>query len=262
MFFKKEAIQETIAKNLSPSYGLTIVYGRPVPEGLTQNIRALRAELEGRVPERIIFYEDYHLHATIYAPKRGRYIPVPKGVEFKGEFSPAIPLTAAELASERFNLQSFYKRLLEKVASLDSFKIAFDRISIAQNGSISIVGVAEPPGPLRSLKELSKIQGCDPVKHEELESAEIHSTVGYFGFHEPFAPMEEPAFVSQFDRARMGDKEFLQQKRELGKVEVGEVSLVHYRDRMLKNILGMVTLKLGVKSGISKEEFYRCLKIS
>ena len=261
--FNKAKLQELLAKNTSPSYGLTIVFGRPLPEALTEHVRALRAELEVLLPGRICWYEDYHLHTTIYAPKRGRYSPIPSSLQGSHLHHAPLPLTRQELPP------NFYD-IVRLINQIEPFKLEFHALSFDQRGAIALIGSPSKEEPVLQLKQVADaIERNVPEKERKLDAPkhptpDLHSAIGYFRYLEPLILKEEEIFAAKarLQRVEINGKSYLQRAVELPAVEVREVKLVHYGDRLLRNIIGMVVLKLGGSNEISEEEFYRCLRIS
>ncbi len=259
--FRKTEIQELVAKNTSPSYGLTIVFGRPLPDALTERIRTVRAELEALIPGRIWWYEDSHLHVTIYAPKRGRYSPVPSGFHSSHLHAP-LPLTREELPDNFYDIVGL-------VNQIEPFELEFQTLSLDQRGTIALLGTPDKKEPVLQLKEIAgAIERGVPEEEQKLDvpkhlTPDLHSAIGCFRYLEPLAPPEEEAFITgaALRMIRANGKDYQQRRLEPATVEVREVSLIHYADRLLKNILGMVALKLGGRNEISEEEFYPCLKV-
>jgi len=260
--FHRAKIQELVAKNATPSYGLTIIFGHPLPEVLTEHIRTLRAELETLLPGRICWYEDHHLHITIYAPKRGRYSPIPDNLQGSHLHAP-LALTRQELPPNFYDIVGLVSRI-------EPFEVKFHTLSLDQRGVIALIGSPSREEPVLQLKGVADaIEGDVPGEERKLDAPkhltpDLHSAFGYFRYLEPLTPEEEEIFTAkaQLQMVETNGKSYLQRAIGLPTVEVREVKLVHYSDRLLKNIVGTVVLKLGSRNEISEEEFYQCLKIS
>jgi hypothetical protein len=224
-------VQQTIHKNTATSYGLTLVAGLPFPAEIGDRVQAIQAQLEALAPGRFTWYRVDHLHATLFAPLRGRYRDSP-------------PLQRDELPAD---IQGFTQKLNDFFAQQQPYALDLAGVSVTRQGFV-MVGectlVRQLASSLRQYPEL------DPPKH--LRGS--HIAIGFLNTQRPFAREEEKACFEQA----------LAQFRDIqvGKTLVQQVWLVHYANRTLNQILGKVPFTLGQANVMTVERLLRELGIA
>jgi hypothetical protein len=227
----EERVQETIQKNTTTSYGLTLVIGLPFPAEISHRIRHIQEQLEILVPGRFTWYGLHHLHATLVAPLRGRYRDVP-------------PLQREELPA---SLQDFAQDLANFFTQRSPFSLELAGVSITNEG---LIVTRENTLVRQMASNLRKYPRLDPSKH----SGGLHVTIGFLNTSRPFVTDEEQA---RFEIA-------LSQLIDIpiGWMIVQQVWLVHYANRTLDRIIGKVRFTLGESNILTVERLLRELNIA
>lgn len=232
-FLNSQQARTTRAKNLSTSFGLTLVVGLPFASEILEQAAQLRAQTEALVPGRFRWYAPDHLHATVMAPLRGRYREGP-------------PLQRNELPAD---LEGFVEALNQCFAALEPFPLKLDRLCLAPDGRLLALGA--DPGRVRPqvAERLVSLDGLDRPKSLD----NWHVTLSYLQIPAPFAPQAEQAGFG-VDWGEL-------QAAPLGAMEVDQVWLVHYAKRTLSQIVGKAPLQLGRPNALTEDSFMTVLGI-
>jgi hypothetical protein len=212
-----ERVQQNILKNLSTSYGLTLVAGLPFSDALREGFAQVQSQLEQLAPGCFTWYHTGHLHTTLLAPLRGRYRESP-------------PLRRDELPAD---LDRFVHTTGRCFESMRPFSLTFDRLLLTSHGLALALAPDTDCVRRRVAACLQPFPELDPPKHLD----EWHVTLGYLRTTTPFASEDEQ---TRFEAglARLQDGPPLQ-------LAVDGLWLVHYANRMLDRIVGRVALALG-----------------
>jgi hypothetical protein len=228
-----ERLQATLTKNLSTSFGLTLVMGLPFAQPILDRAEQLAGEIERLLPDRFCWYALDHLHATVTAPLRGRYREAP-------------PLQRSELPAD---LDGFAKTLNDCFAALPPFPMGLETLHLATDGQMLAFG-ADPARVRQRVAEcLAPFPGLDPPK--DLDG--WHMALGYLQSPTPFAiEAEQTTFETGWAKL---------QASSLGSMVVDRVWLVHYADRRLRRIVGRAPLLLGRPNALTADSLLVALGI-
>jgi hypothetical protein len=228
--FDAEKVQRTIRKNTVTSYGLTLVIGLPFPGEICSQIERLQQRLEALAPGRFTWYGLEYLHATLFAPLRGRYREGP-------------PLQREELPAD---LNGFACDLGDFFNQLDPFSLELAGVHVSQDG---VAQVRENTLVQHLMSSLHGHSELDELKHY----TGLHVAIGFLNRVPPFDTDEERA---RFDAA-LGQLMYIP----VGQVPVQQVWLVHYANRTLDRIVGKVPFALGCANDLTVERLLRELGI-
>ncbi len=228
-----QQMQTTRSKNLATSYGLTLVVGLPFPRPILAQVARLWERVDAAWPGCVRWVAPSHLHATVMAPLRGRYRAEP-------------PLQHHELPVD---LAGFVEELNRCFTALEPFPLNLDRLCLAPDGRLLALGA--DPGNVRSrvTERLAPFAGLDRPK----ALAGWHVALGYLQSPETLAAGGEHVHW-EADWACL-------QATSLGVLEVVQVWLVHYADRMLSRIVGKTPLRLGRPNALTEASFLTALGI-
>jgi hypothetical protein len=226
-------MQTTLNKNLATSYGLTLVVGLPFVPAILAQVAQLQAQIEALLPKRFRWYELDRLHATVFAPLRGRYRHGP-------------PLQRDELPAD---LDAFAEALNLCFGAMQPFRLALDRLHLAPDGRMLALGADPGCAQQHVAERLASFPGLDRPK--VLEG--WHVTLGYLRAPAPFGTAAEQAsFELCWSKP---------QSNSLGAVLVDRVWLVHYGDRTLNWIVGKAPLLLGRPNALTADRLIVALGI-
>lgn len=223
-----QQMQMTQSKNLATSYGLTLVVGLPFPPSLLAQVTRLEERIDAAWPGGFRWRAPSHLHATVMAPLRGRYRAGP-------------PLQRDELPAD---LAGFVEALNRCFTALDPFPLDLGWLCLAPDGRLLALGA--DPGRVRAqvAARLAPFAGLDRPKART-------------GWHMTLGDVQSPEIAAGGERA-LGVASWA---RSLGALDVGQVWLVHYADRLLSQIVGKTPLQLGQPNVLTEASFLTALGI-
>ncbi len=223
-------VRATISKNAAASYGLTIVGGLPFPDAMTAHVLDAQQILEAAAPNRFRWYTAQQLHATLYAPLRGRY-----------RAAPALRLD--ELPGD---LDRFVGDLLQAARKLEPFVLDMAGARLTAEGFVMA---------FERTTEHPFIVGL----HQYVE-LDTPKTVR--GLHVAIGALERPEWSApQLGSSRLRHVLDRLLDEPLGSVVVDRVWLVHYARRTLDRIVGKVPFMLGQDNSMAAERLLRDLGI-
>jgi len=228
--FDAAEVQRTIRKNAATSYGLSLVIGLPFPDEICHQIERIQRRLEALAPGRFTWYGLEHLHATLFAPLRGRYREWP-------------PLQREELPAD---LEGFAQDVTHFFAQLKPFSLELAGVRVSRDGVAQVVGNTLVQ---RLASSLHRHPELDEPKH----CAGLHVAIGFLNRVPPFDTDEEQA------RLAVALDQFAHMP--VGQVTVQHVRLVHYANRTLSHIVGTMSLALGQANTLPAERLLRELGI-
>lgn len=215
--FDGVAVQQTIIKNRSTSYGLTIVLGLPVPSRFGRQISLLQASIERQLPRTFRWYEVDQLHTTIVAPLRGRYREAPA-------LQPSeLPVHYDEMVAQL--------RLL--AASMPPISLDFQTIRFVPNGLVAVQYRGGEQLRASIAAVLQPYPGFDRPK----DQSNFHLTVGYL--------QKVPAQLNHQERTTLQTIALSVGEESLGEVNFDRMWLVHYANRTLDAIVTKLALPFG-----------------
>jgi hypothetical protein len=229
--FVAEKVRRTVQKNTATSYGLSLVVGLPFPDEICARIGRIQQQLEALAPGRFTWYGPVHLHATLFAPLRGRYREWP-------------PLQWQELPAD---LEGLARDVASFFVQLDPFSLELAGVHVSQDG---VAEVRENTLVQRLVSTLRRHPELDEPKHR----TGLHVAIGFLNKVPPFDTDEEQA------RFEAGLDQFMYTP--VGQVTVQQVWLVHYANRTLDRIVGKVPLALGRVNTLTAEQLLRELGIA
>lgn len=210
-------IRAVINRNLTTSFGLTLVVGLPFPQPLLAGMAQLQDHIDSTAPGCFRWYALDHLHATVLAPLRGRYREGP-------------PLQRSELPQD---LEGFVATLNVCFGTLQPFVLDLDRLLVTPDGLLRATG-PDPGGVQQQVaRHLASWPGLDRPE----DPGDWHVTLGFLQIPEPTSG---GACLTNLEA---GWAEF--QSHSVGAMTVDQVWLVHYADRMLSRIVGKTPLPIG-----------------
>lgn len=233
MQINPEEVRSTIAKNLHPSYGLTLVAGLPLPSRIYQVLEQVQVQIESTFAGRFSWYQPAQMHVTLSALLRGRYRQSP-------------PLERNELPSD---INSFFREFIDFLAIQAPLQIKWDKYHLTPNGLLVCRAQCNEFSNdlielLRKYPELNP-----PPKKPDI----LHLTIGYLNFPEPF---KDPSEVQLLNKTVSGLREY-----EIETYLVDQVWLVHYANRTFNLILGKVPLSLGKRESLKSNTILQRLQI-
>lgn len=223
-------VQQTIRKNNSTSYGLTLAVGLPFPAQISERIREIQQQLEALLPGRFIWYGLHHLHATLVAPLRGRYRNFP-------------PLQQEELPA---NLDRFFDDLNTFFSQQQPFDLNLGGVYIIAGGYVM---VGEEILTQRLASTLKNYPELDAPKH----LTGLHVSIGYFKTSQPF--------INDKERASLEAALVQLSHTPVGRIRVQQIWLAHYANRTLDRIVGKVPFILGQPNTLTTEQLLRRLAV-
>jgi hypothetical protein len=229
--FVADKVRRTIQKNTATSYGLSLVVGLPFPDEICARIGRIQQQLEALAPGRFTWYGLDHLHATLFAPLRGRYREGP-------------PLQREELPAD---LEGFVRDVVSFFVQLDPFSLELAGVHVSQDG---VAEVRENTLVQRLVSSLHRYPELDEPKHR----AGLHIAIGFLNKIPPFDTDEGRACFEA------GLDQFM--STPVGQVTVQQVWLVHYANRTLDRIVGKVPLALGRANTLTATRLLRELGIA
>jgi 2'-5' RNA ligase len=227
----KVGVQETIRKSSATSYGLSLVVGLPFPAEVGNRIRHIQRQLEALLPGRFTWYPPDHLHATLYAPLRGRYRDFPA-------------LQREELPS---NLQGFTDDLVNFFAQRQPFSLELAGVHVTDEGSVMVGGGAFTQQLASNLQRYPELDSPKGLRG-------LHVTIGFFNTDRPFTKDEERMCIE------MALTQFMEVP--VGRVMIWRVWLVHYANRTLNRIVGKIPFTLGQANTLTGERLLQELGIA
>lgn len=227
----EEKIRQTLCKNTTISFGLTLVVGLPFPAEIRARIQRIQEQLEALAPGRFTWYGADHLHATLVAPLRGRYREQP-------------PLGREELPAD---LPGFTRDLGDFFAQQRPFSLELAGARVTPEGLIII---AENTLTRQLASSLQAYPELDRPKHHK----GLHVNIGFFNTVRPFDTNEEQS------RFELGLAQLV--NAPVGLVRAQQVWLVHYANRTLNRIIGKTPFTLGRANDLGVERLLRELGIT
>ena len=228
VWLDEDKVRETTARNSATSYGLSLVAGLPLAEPLCDRVQAIQDDLEGLLPGRFVWYETPQLHVTLAAPLRGRYRDAP-------------PLEVSELPAD---LPGFIADVATICSRAAPFQLALGGVHLADSG---MVLANEDTLAQRLAACLAHYPRFDAPKHQ----TGLHVSIGYLNNAQPFASAVER------ERFAAGLREVA--RRNIGRMLVREMWIVHYANRTMSRIVGRVCHALGEPLTLSTQEVTRQL---
>jgi hypothetical protein len=230
VILSEDKIRETIEKNRTPSYGLTLVAGLPFPAEINQRVHVIQQQLEALLPGRFTWYEPTQFHTTLFAPLRGRYRPSP-------------PLQREELPP---HLADFIHDLSIFFAQQPPFTLELAGVHLNPAGLVII-----------SEKTLRQQLATYLQKYPELDQPKspggLHVSIGYLNHIHPFT---SPAEARNFEAALANLFSL-----SVSSVMIEQVWLVHYANRTFDHLVGKVAFQLGQPPTLNATEILQTLGI-
>ena len=227
----KDEVYTTIHKYAAKSYGVTIVAGYPFTLDINERIREAQERIESVAPERFVWYSSDYLHATIVALLRGRY-------------RSGLPVQQTELP---MNLHQYIENLEQSLEGMQPFTLELLGIKIGETGVVAVdVRASETSG----IQELRNLLMLDQPQH----NLKLHISIGYLNTPQPFSTRDEyQRFEQEFTKIK---------DSAIALVDVEQVWLVHYSNRMLNQVVGKMPLQVGRSNQLTAERLLKKLRIS